>query len=185
MSKIIPHREITRTNWVIQVCLTQQECQESLIQEKIHIEQNSNKDLKYKLSFRELCDAKLSGLHSFDMVIINWVKYWSKTERYAVTSSGTNPWSNFCDPYWKLICHDKWHPGTSEKYTPPEIAVGTHFHAWHGNKNTLVFLPADGEASWLLHPSSVSLLSGSTVPPENIYFCILHVTGQVWESQKG
>ena len=34
----------------------------------------------------------------------------------------------------------------------------------HGTKTTPVFLPADGEASWSLLPSSVSLLSGSTRP---------------------
>ena len=35
-----------------------------------------------KLSFRELCGSKLSGLHPFDnMVIIHWVKNLSKTER--------------------------------------------------------------------------------------------------------
>ena len=38
----------------------------------------------------------------------------------------------------------------------------------HGTKTTPVFLPADGEASWLLLPSLVSLLSGSTVQPENV-----------------
>ena len=48
----------------------------------------------------------------------------------------------------------------------------------HGTKTTPVFLPADGEASWLL-PSSVSLLSGGTVQPENTYSRILKVTGQV------
>ena len=48
-----------------------------------------------------------------------------------------------------------------------------------GTKITLVFLPADGEASWLLLPSSVSLLSGGTVQPENTYSSILKVTGQV------
>ena len=48
----------------------------------------------------------------------------------------------------------------------------------HGTKTTPVFLPADGEASWLLLPSSVSLLSGGTVQPENTYSCILKVTGQ-------
>ena len=53
-----------------------------------------------------------------------------------------------------------------------------------GTKTTPVFLPADGEASWLLLQSSVSLLSGSTMQPENTYSCILKVTGQVWESQK-
>ena len=54
----------------------------------------------------------------------------------------------------------------------------------HGTKTTLVFLPADGKASCSLLPSSVSLLSGGTVQPENTYSCILKVTGCVWESQK-
>ena len=54
----------------------------------------------------------------------------------------------------------------------------------HGTKTTPVFLPADGEASWSLLSSSVSLLSGGTVQPENTYSCILKVTGQVWESPK-
>ena len=49
----------------------------------------------------------------------------------------------------------------------------------HGIKTTLVFLPADGEASWLLLTSLVSLLSGGTVQPENAYSHILKVTGQV------
>ena len=60
----------------------------------------------------------------------------------------------------------------------------THFRARHGTKTTTVFLPADGEASWSLLPSSLSFLSGVTVQPENTYSCILKVTGQVWESQK-
>ena len=54
----------------------------------------------------------------------------------------------------------------------------------HGSKTTPVFVPADGEASWSLLSSSISLLSGSTVQPENTYFRILKVTSQVWESQK-
>ena len=49
----------------------------------------------------------------------------------------------------------------------------------YGTKTTLVFLLADGEASWLPLPSSVSLLSGGTVQQENTYSCILRVTGQV------
>ena len=40
-------------------------------------------------------------------------------------------------------------------------------------------LNIDGEATW------VSLLAGGTALPENIYSCVLKVTGQVWESQKG
>ena len=54
----------------------------------------------------------------------------------------------------------------------------------HGTKTTLLFSPADGEASSALLPSSVSLLSGGTLQPENTYSSILKVTGQVWESQK-
>ena len=49
----------------------------------------------------------------------------------------------------------------------------------HGTKTTPVFLPADGEASWALLASLVSLLSGDTVQPENIYYRIVKVTDQV------
>ena len=49
----------------------------------------------------------------------------------------------------------------------------------HGTKTTPVFLPADGEAPWLLLPSSVSLLSGGTVQSENTYSRILKMTGQI------
>ena len=47
----------------------------------------------------------------------------------------------------------------------------------HGTKTTPIILPADGEASWLLLPSSVSLLPGGTVQPENTYSGILKVIG--------
>ena len=49
----------------------------------------------------------------------------------------------------------------------------------HGTKTTPVFLPVDGEASWLLLPSLVSLQSGGTVQPGNLHSGILKVTGQV------
>ena len=49
----------------------------------------------------------------------------------------------------------------------------------HHTKTTLVFLPADGEAYWVLLPSLVSLLSHSTMQPDNTYSRILKVTGQV------
>ena len=58
-------------------------------------------------------------------------------------------------------------------------AVGTHFHTRHDSKTTLVSIHADGELSWSLLPSSVSLLSGGNAQPENTYYCILKVTGQV------
>ena len=107
-----------------------------------------------------MCDSKLSGLHPFDdMNILHWVKNRSKTERLAVRSWDENPGHNICDPHWKLICRNKWHPETSEIFTPPEIAAGTLFHVRHGTKTALVFLLVGGEVSWLLLPSSVSLLS--------------------------
>ena len=47
-------------------------------------------------------------------------------------------------------------------------------------KTTLFFLPADdGEASWSLLPSSVSLLSDGTVQLENTYSSFLKLTGQL------
>ena len=49
----------------------------------------------------------------------------------------------------------------------------------HGTRTTPIFLPADGEATWSLLPSSVSLQSGGTVQPENTYSRILKVTGQI------
>ena len=51
---------------------TGQECQESLIQGKIHNQQSSTEGLKIfvKLSLRELCDSKLSGLHVFDNMVV-------------------------------------------------------------------------------------------------------------------
>ena len=58
---------------------------------------------------------------------------------------------------------------TLEIFTTSEIAVGTHFHALHGTKTNPLFLPADGEASWLLLPTWVSVLSGGTVEPDNTY----------------
>ena len=51
-------------------------------------------------------------------------------------------------------------------------------HMEHGTKTILLFLPVDGEVSWSLLPSSVSLLSGSTVQPESTHSCILRMPGQ-------
>ena len=54
----------------------------------------------------------------------------------------------------------------------------------HGTKSTPVFLPADGEVSWSLLLSSVSLLLDGKVQPESTYSSNLKVTGLVLESQK-
>ena len=89
---------------------------------------------------------------------------------------------------WKLLkthlSQNKWHIGTSEKSKHQKIAIRTHFHAWYDTETNQVFLTADGKTSWLLLPSLASLLSSGSVQPESIYFCILKVTFQVWESQK-
>ena len=82
------------------------------------------------------------------------------------------------------ICRNKWHPETFEISTPLEVAIETHLHVEHGTKTTLELIPSDGEASWLLFPSSGSILSGGTEQPENSYSGILKVTGLVWESHK-
>ena len=101
-----------------------------------------------------------------------------------MSSWNTNPWSNFCNPHWELLCQNKWHPGISEISAPGEIAVEAHFYARHATKTIMVFLLADGEAMWLLLPSLTFFLSGGTVQLEITYSCILKVTGQAWESQK-
>ena len=121
-------------------------------------------------------DSELSVLCRLDNIAI--------LLKYAESSWDTNSWISFFDLHWDFIHRKKWHPGTSEISTPPKIIVGTHFHAQDVTKTTSVFLPADGEASWSPLSSLVSLLSGSTVQPENIYSCILKVTGQAWENQK-
>ena len=55
----------------------------------------------------------------------------------------------------------------------------TERHARDGAKTTVVFLPADAEASHLVVLSLVSFLLGGAVQPENTYSCILKVTVQV------
>ena len=54
----------------------------------------------------------------------------------------------------------------------------------NGSKTTPVFFPADGESSWSLLPSLLSLLLDSKVQQENTYSSNIKVTGQVWESQE-
>ena len=93
-----------------------------------------------------------------------------------MSSWDTNLWGNICDPYWELICHNKWQPRTSEISKPTEITVVTHFHVQQGTKTSLVFLPADGETSWTLLPG---LVWHSATRKQ-----LLKVTGQVWKSQK-
>ena len=112
--------------------------------------------ISVKLGFRELCDSKWSGLRTCDNIAIS-------------LSSDTNPWINFCDPHWELICCNKWHPVTSEISIPPELAVETHFHVGYDTKIVSAFLSANRKTCWLLLSSSFSLISGYTAQPENTY----------------
>ena len=91
------------------------------------------------------------------------VKKGAKIRKVGCELWDIDPWSNFCDPHWELICRNKWQLATSGISISPEIAVGTHFYARHGTKTTPVLLPTDGKAFWLLLLSSVSLLSGNRV----------------------
>ena len=45
-----------------------------------------------------------------------------------------------------------------EFFTPPEIAVGTHFHAQNGTKTTPAFLLADGEPAFISLSQSQMIL---------------------------
>ena len=51
-------------------------------------------------------------------------------------------------------------------------------------KTNPVFLVADGEASWLLLPSSLFIIPSDTVQPENTYLCILKATGHVGNTKR-
>ena len=55
----------------------------------------------------------------------------------------------------------------------------------YGTLTNPVFLPADGEASWSLLPSLVSLLLGGTVQPVNTYYCILKLKARSEKAKKG
>ena len=68
-----------------------------------------------------------------------------------------------CEPHRELICPSKWHQSTSAISAPQEIGVVIYFLVHHSSKTTLLFLPADEEASWLLF--TVFLLSSSTLQP--------------------
>ena len=129
-----------------------------------------------KLSFREFCDSKTSGLYAFNYTAISLNqkkgKFWKGRLWLNEDIEDSSIMSNDSQVPWEYQHHQK-------------IAGESHFHVWDVTKNTLVFLFADGEAFWSLLPKLVSLLSGSTVQPENTYSYILKVTGQVWESQKG
>ena len=69
---MIFHHEQTHQLSYSSLPYIEQECQESLILGKIHIQQNWNeyKYLYIKLNFRELCCSKLSGLHPLDNMAV-------------------------------------------------------------------------------------------------------------------
>ena len=96
-----------------------------------------------------------------------------------MSSWGTNPWSDFCNPQWELIGHNKSHLGTSE--TSKNSRRDTVLCVNMALKLPQYFCLLVEKP---LFPSLISILSRGTVQPENTYSCIVKVTRQVWESQK-
>ena len=69
-------------------------------------------------------------------------------------------------------------PKEPQKYITRN-SCGDTFRAHDGLETTPVFLPADGEVSWRLLPSLVSVVPGSTLSFENTYSYITKITGPV------
>ena len=127
-----------------------------------------------KLTSIEFCNLKLSDLSTLGNIAISLNSKIKNVREVSVSGWDIDPWSNCCDLHWEFIFRNKWQPATSL----PGIALQIHFLALHGNITTTAILPAEEEASWLLLPSSVFSLSGSTFQTESTYFCILKVAGQ-------
>ena len=92
-----------------------------------------------------------------------------------------------CDPLRKLICCNKWHPGTLVISTQPEKAVKAHFHARHRSRTTPIFLPVNLESFWLLLvPTSklglLTIIWHSAAKKGLFHFP--EVTSHVWKNQK-
>ena len=82
-----------------------------------------------------------------------------------------NPWNTFCDPYWELTCQKKGHPRTLGISTAVIVACATHFHVQHGTKTNQVILPTDGEASWILLPSSLLTIKWHDETKKHLLLC--------------
>ena len=100
-----------------------------------------------------------------------------------MSSWDTNPWSNFCDPHWELICHNKWHLRTSEiligSWTSDKpFAVSKDFHGdWRGALTLSPFLARSCVstdvnfsyiACWSLSEWSTCLIKFLCVIPANL-----------------
>ena len=110
-----------------------------------------------------MSDLKLSGLFTFaDMVILLSQKR-DKIKKGLLWVYETSILEKkFCEPHWEFICHNKRYHEISVISTPLEITA----RPLPSTKATLVFLPADGDTSWLLHPCLVFLLLAGTVQSE-------------------
>ena len=100
-----------------------------------------------------------------------------------MSSWDTNPWSNFCDPHWEFICRNKWHPGTSEISTAPEIAVGTHFHVHNVALKLFLYfyLLMEKPLGHYFQVRSPYYQAAQCNQKTAIPVSSLEVTGQVWE----
>ena len=74
-----------------------------------------------------MCDSKLSGLHPFGNTAISLNQETGKNQKDRLgVKRNIDPWSNFCDTHWELVCYNKWNEKTSEISTPEKIVAGTH-----------------------------------------------------------
>ena len=107
-----------------------------------------------KLSYRKLCVSKLWGLGTFNNIPISFKQIRNKNWKDILWYHEKAILEVLFLTLTENICRNKWNSGASGISTPKEIAVEGHFHVQHSLKTTLVFLPADGKASWLLLSSS-------------------------------
>ena len=67
---VFQDRDIARINWIIQVCLTQSKNVRRVWFKERFVKFKRRPQIFIKLSFRELCNSKLSGLRAFDNMAI-------------------------------------------------------------------------------------------------------------------
>ena len=136
-----------------------------------------------KLSFKELCDSKLSGLCTFDNIDISLSQKRGKYQKGRLWVHETLILEViFVTLIENSFAETNSMEGTSKIIMPQEIAGKAHFYVQHGSEATTVILPEHWEASWLLLLCLVFLLSWTN--KKNTYSFILWVKAQVYKNKK-
>ena len=124
-------------------------------------------EILQEVSSREFYDWKLYGLNALIIWSFHLFKKIRKNQKSILWVDETitmNQWF-----IWPSLSSSVLTNVTPELTTPQEIGVGTYVYVWHGSITVPVCLLADEGAIRLLLLSSCSLLSCSTVRPENTY----------------